>query len=277
MTTDPLRTGEHALSIVGEVARIAGDNPDVREAGKLTGKSILTISKTVNNALLPLAAVNFAFERAREYFTTRFTKDLEEKAAAIPADQVIEPKASVAGPALQSLAFCHDEAELRDLFLGLLATAMDRRKASIAHPAFVDLIKQLDAEDATLLQGALRLSGLGIIEIRLTTGDGSGWTVVDKHILDFKNLSTGDQIEVPRHRAVIDNWTRLGLVSVSYETQLAAANAYAWADTRPECLKAYKELETDTKKVTVVHGVLSRTAFGLQFAQAVGILDANQE
>jgi hypothetical protein len=58
------------------------------------------LPKAINNALLPLAAINFAFDKARAYFAEKFRQDLSEKAAAIPPEQIVEPRASIAGPAL---------------------------------------------------------------------------------------------------------------------------------------------------------------------------------
>jgi len=59
-----------------------------------------------------------------------------EKAAGIPPEHVVEPKASIAGPALQALAFSHEEPDLREMYLNLLRASMDARTAKVAHPAF---------------------------------------------------------------------------------------------------------------------------------------------
>jgi|TARA_B110000971_G_scaffold115823_1_gene118708 hypothetical protein len=66
------------------------------------------------------------------------------------------PKASIAGPTLQGLAFTHKEINLKEVFLNLLATSMDNRKANVAHPAFVEIVKQLNSEEAGLVRGILQ-------------------------------------------------------------------------------------------------------------------------
>ncbi len=167
-TEDPLKAAQSGVALLGEVIKAAGDSPNVKAAGNELGKAALTLTKTINNALLPLAAVNFAFDRARQYFSERFAQDLGEKASAIPADQIVEPKASIAGPALQGLAFSHDEPNLKEMYLSLLASAMDGRSSEKVHPAFVEIIRQLKSEEARLLRGILRSrSGIPIAEIRL--------------------------------------------------------------------------------------------------------------
>src|SRR4051812_17388195 len=112
---DGLKNAKDGIAVLGEVIKAAGDNPDVKAAGAQLGKTALTITKTINNALLPLAAVNFAFEKAKAYFAGPFQDDMAEKAASIPEEDIIEPKASIAGPALQGLAFAHEEANLKAL------------------------------------------------------------------------------------------------------------------------------------------------------------------
>lgn len=271
---DPLKTAKDGISLVSEIIKAAGDNPNVKEAAGNLGQSAVTLTKTINNALLPLAAINFAFDRARAYFNGRFQQDLSEKASKIPAEAMVEPKASIAGPTLQGLAFTHEEPGLKDMYLNLLATAMDGRISITAHPAFVEIIKQLDAEDADLMRGALRSStAIPIAQMRLTTVGEQGYQIVATHLL---NLRGGpDQkmpIENPRLPAMIDNWSRLGLVEVDYNQHLTGVASYEWIEQRPEVFRLRQERETETVKVTHQKGVLIRTQLGLRFASAVGLL-----
>ncbi len=268
---DSIKTAKDGIALVGEIIKAAGDNPDVKEAGGNLGKTALTITKTINNALLPLAAVNFAFDKARIYFSEKFQQDLSQKASAIPPEQIIEPKASIAGPALQGLAFTHEEANLKDMYLSLLATAMDGRVAAEAHPAFVEIIKQLNSEEADLIRGILRSpSVIAIAEIRLEL-DKNRWDTLSKHMLNFQNSETKIPVENPRCPAMVDNWIRLGLVEVDYTKLLFAAESYAWVDKRPEVIRLRQSHENETQKIGFQNGIIVRTALGIQFAKAVGL------
>lgn len=253
--------------IVGEIIEAAKNNPDIQEAGR-------TIAKTINNVLLPLAAVNFAIHKAKDYFSNKFQKDLSEKAKSIPPEHLIEPKASVAGPALQGLAFSHEEPNLKEMYLNLLATAMDGRKADGAHPAFVEIIKQLTSEEAHYLRYILSSSvAFPIVEIRRSENGKPGWKELMRHLLDLRNEANGEMSENPRVPAMVDNWIRQGLVHVDYMKHLQKADAYNWVEKRPEYLKLREEHETDTVKISYEKGIIVRTSFGAQFAQAVGIQD----
>lgn len=259
--------------VVSEVIKAAKDNPNVKAAGSELGKTALILTKTVNNALLPLAAVNFDFEKARAYFAEKFQADLAIKAASLPPDQIVEPKASIAGPALQGLAFSHEEPNLKDMYLSLLTSAMDGRVAEKAHPAFVEIIRQLNSEEARLLREILRAtSGLPIAEIRLTTTATGVWHLLLSHLLNLRNGATDLPVENLQLPAMVDNWVRLGLVDVDYAKKMAEGKSYDWVESRPEFLHFRTTQETDKQKVTAQRGVLMRTALGEQFAVIVGLL-----
>ena len=271
---EPLKAAKDGISLVSEIIKAAGDNPNVKEAAGNLGQSAVTLTKTINNALLPLAAINFAFDKARAYFNGKFQQDLSEKASRIPSEAMVEPKASIAGPTLQGLAFTHEEPGLKDMYLNLLATAMDGRISITAHPAFVEIIKQLDAEDADLMRGALSTrAAIPIARLLITTIGEQGYKIVTTHLL---NLCGGPlqttPIENPRLPAMIDNWSRLGLVEVDYNQHLTDAASYEWVEQRPEVVRFRQEHETETVKVTHQKGILTRTQLGLRFASAVGLL-----
>lgn len=271
--TDPINVAKDGVSLVVEVIKAAGDNPHVKEAAGNLGQTAVTLTKTINNVLVPLAAINFAFDKARSYFSGRFQKDIAEKAQTIPPEHVVEPMASIAGPTLQGLAFAHEEPSLKEMYLNLLATSMDDRSASVAHPAFAEIIKQLDGKDAMHVQEALRYPiPIPIIQIQRMQKDGSGTNLLAQHVLNLKNSETGAPIEDPQLPAMVDNWIRLGLVEVSYVQKLVADDSYSWAEQRPEFLRLNQTPQPDEARVECQRGIMQRTEFGKRFAQAVGLL-----
>lgn len=268
---DPIKMAKESVSLVTEVIKAAGDNPKVVEAANNLGQTAVTLTKTINNVLVPLAAINFAFDKAREYFSGRFQQDIAEKAEAIPPEHVVEPKASIAGPTLQGLAFTHEEPNLKEMYLNLLATAMDGRSSSLAHPAFVEIIKQLDSEDARLVQGALKSSAaIPIIQIHRNLKTG-GYNLLVHHLLDLKDTATGAPVEDPQLPAMIDNWIRLGLVEVAYDKHLTDSAHYSWAEMRPEYVRLSQMPQPEGAKIEYQKGIMQRTELGKRFARAIGL------
>ncbi len=269
----PIKVIHEGVSLVAEVIKAAGDNPQVKEAASNLGQTAVTLTKTINNVLVPLAAINFAFDKARIYFSGKFQQEIAAKAEAIPVEHIVEPKASIAGPTLQGLAFTHEEPNLKEMYLNLLATAMDGRAATLAHPAFVEIIKQLDSEDARLVRGVLQSpSPIPIAQIHRTLKDNKGFNLLFQHLLNLTNLTTGESVEDPQLPAMIDNWIRLGLVEVAYDKHLTDMAQYAWVDQRPEYLRLSQEPQPDEAKIEYTKGILQRTELGKRFAKAIALL-----
>lgn len=264
--------------VVGRLLKAAATNADVREAGREIGKATLVVAKFIKNAVLPLAAVNFAVDKARDYFNGgAFENDLAEKLVNIPADEIIAPKASIAGPALQGLAYSFEEAELREMYLRLIASAMDARDPQKAHPAFVDIIRQLSAYEARLL-GLVLPDPIGItaIEIRQYALPRRSWIMLLRHLIPLKDVDTGLPVEEPTLPAIVDNWIRLGLVTANYTNSLSVSgqtrDLYEWVSDRPEYKRLQQLLIDPTKhEIGFERGFIVRTAFGERFMHAVGI------
>lgn len=276
---DEVKAVGGGISNIAKVIEIIGDNPNAKQAADNLGQSLVTITQTFNNVLLPLAAVNFGFDKAKTYFNEKFQKDFEPKLADIPQEELIEPKASVAGAVLQSIAFAHEEIDLKEMYLSLLATSMDKRVSVNAHPAFVEIIKQLSSEEAKVLQNVFALDGTmaPVVEIRLQQD--AGFQILYTHLVDYQTASythfvdyrtaNGTKLENPRMSAIFDNLARLGLITVDYASNLTAENAYDWVDNRPEMIRFKKEF--DPAKIQFQKGVIKKTSFGTQFAKAVGL------
>lgn len=269
---NPITDAKTTIEVVASIIQAAGNDPQVKVASSNLGQTAVTLTKAINNVLLPIAALNFAFDKARRYFDDKFKDDLMSKVSAIPEESIVDPKPSIAGPALQGLAFSYDEPSLKEMYLNLLATSMDGRVAQAAHPAFVEIIKQLTAEEAELVQGAVTsISGVTIVQINLTLNENKGYTVLLNHVLNLKDSDTKELSQNPHLPMMVDNWIRLGLINVDYGKWHNTPTAYDWVETRPEMIQLRKSCDNDFQKVTFKKGLMERTNLGAQFARAVGI------
>lgn len=269
---EPLNTAKSGIALIGEVMKAAGDNPQVKEAAGNLGQTAVTLTKAINNVLVPLAAINFAFDKARTYFSGKFQQEMAEKAEAIPQEHIVEPKASIAGPTLQGLAFAHEEPNLKEMYLNLLATAMDGRVAASAHPAFVEIIKQLDSEDARLVRTALQsAAAIPIVQIHRKIKAG-GYNVLVQHLLNLTNTVTNQPVEDPRLPAMVDNWIRLGLVEVAYDRHLSDSAHYTWVEQRPEFVRLKATPQEEGNTIEYKKGLMNRTELGKRFAKSIGLL-----
>jgi hypothetical protein len=65
---------------------------------------------------------------------------------------LITPPLHIAGPTLESLRYTGAIPPLRQMYENLLATAMDAESVEQAHPAFVEIIRQLTPDEAGILE-----------------------------------------------------------------------------------------------------------------------------
>lgn len=271
MTTDD-DLNEAKQKILSKTIDSAMGNENIKSAGKEIGKTVLTITKAINTALLPIAAVNYGYEKARMYFTNNFEKEFTEVTKLIPPEHVIEPKISIAGPALQGLAFTHEEQELKDMFLNLLAAAIDGRCSDIVHPAYAEVIRQLSSDEANVLKYILSttIPQVPISQIRDIKSHRE-FSILQTYVLNIIDKDTGKPKCMPEIVNMVDNFIRLGLVTVDFKLQAGYPNMYDWVDARPE-LDLIRDLNKGNNiNLQSVKGIIVITNFGRDFGRAVGI------
>lgn len=253
-------------------ARIKGNKMAVKEALGLI-------------IMKPLASV---MGISREYFETKFPEEYAERIADVPEENLQTPKASVAGPAFEGLAYSLDEPTLKAMYLELLAQASDDRLAKSAHPSFVQIIRELTTEEALYLPKYLRSANLmtPIVEYRSRFQPSGAHRTLATNVLDIRSAE-GKPEQDPMMPTYVDNWVRLKLISVEYDTSLTREGTYDWQATRPERQMAQAQLDADRTpefqaelakqghtgvELDWQKGVMTATAFGYQFARVVGML-----
>lgn len=82
----------------------------------------------------------------------RWLKRLSDK---VPEESLVPAHPQVAGPAIEGLRYLEENSLLAELFINLLARAIDRERADEAHPAFARIVSQLSPDEALII-GFLR-------------------------------------------------------------------------------------------------------------------------
>jgi hypothetical protein len=131
-----------------------------------TDGALSTVVGFFNNVVLyPVKKANLTFR----YKLEAFEDDLKEKTKHIPPENLQIPPTMIAGPTLEALRYTYDEAELREMYENLLASAMDNRIVAFAHPSYVDTIKQMSPLDARVLSKISKVGQCPAAKIVLIT------------------------------------------------------------------------------------------------------------
>ena len=143
---------EQEFELVKEVSKeLVKDvyNDGIKNSVVEAGEILESVVGLFNNIVFyPVKKANIYYKNKLE----NFKNDLENRMKDIPKDKLTEPDLMIAGPALEALKYTYDKEELRNMFLNLLASSMNKDNRDDTHPGYVEIIKQLTPLDAKVFK-----------------------------------------------------------------------------------------------------------------------------
>lgn len=192
--------GDIAKKALGEAATNFGKEiaPLGHEVGSLTVRSVRLLMK-------PLQGVVWGGERIWEWLETA----VSEKLRAVPEEKRTEPDPRIALPALQALVYTGSDESIRDLFANLISADMNADTKADAHPAFVEIIKEMTASEAKIVKH-IHTNGPQVkFTFRALRYDYSGYRDLASTFTFAMNDLRFNSIEIG-----LSNLSRLGLVNL---------------------------------------------------------------
>jgi abortive infection alpha-like protein len=237
----------------------------VQPAARQVGKGLETVAKTIHVALAPLAALVWGYETMAGYLGEALSKRLK----GVPPERIITPQATVAGPALDALKYAGPDPDLRELYANLLARAMDQRTALMAHPAFVEILRQLTPDEARILKAIAERESIPVLSVTSQNrSDGSYNWVLHRFSTLGEEAGCAFQALTPTY---LDNLLRLGLLELHEDKRDATPGAYDGLRAHASVVEAMKQAQAADGSRTphVLEQVLVVTSLGRQFCDAV--------
>jgi hypothetical protein len=158
-----------------------------------------------------------------------FQISLEQKTSNIPQERLQPPSITVAGPVVQALGYTIHEEPLREMFTSLLATAMDSETSMKAHPAFVEIIKQITPDEAKILrflaEKGSSFSQQPVADVIFLLKDGSGFLSVTSN-QSFIPEDAGC-LHIDLGSQYLENLQRLNLIEISSNLRMADEESYS--------------------------------------------------
>jgi len=125
---------------------------------------------TITGDIVPSEFVKL-FNSISSTFVTRdefqsFQKNLNESLSKVNKDDVITPSLNIWGATVDSLKWNlgDQQKHIRDMFINILTSDIDKTKKSKVQPSFIEIVKQLSAADARFLK-AIKSNSHDIYEI----------------------------------------------------------------------------------------------------------------
>lgn len=88
----------------------------------------------------------------RKFNIKKFEESICNELLSIPPENIVEPKLSTLGPALESSKYYFEEEDLRNMFAKLVASSMNSDKQPRIHPSFTQIIQNMSDIDAKFIK-----------------------------------------------------------------------------------------------------------------------------
>ncbi|MFT6987211.1 MAG: hypothetical protein ACJAT7_003065 [Psychromonas sp.] len=225
-----------------------------------SGKALTTIGQAVNTVLLPVHGMIWGGDKIKNWLNERIAKKLE----LVPIGNVISPNPHIAGPAIEALRFTAQEEDLREMFASLLANSINSETSGNVHPAFVDIIKSMNKNDAITLRELASESAIAIIDIGIINSKNSSINYVARNVSLLGKSENSDQLWCSIRS--IENIERMGLCTVIKSAALSDENLYIKIE-EDEVIKEIIEHHSVNKSFSprIDKGALEITQFGKMF------------
>ncbi len=268
MSDDAQKPDSNIKSIIdattGLVKAIPVYQDAIQPSAQQIGKSLETVTKTVNIALAPIKALVWGYEKIEQFITRRVSEKLKN----VPSENITTPEPQVAGPTVEALRYTGHDENLRELFANLLATSMDKSTLHKAHPGYVDIIKNISSDEANILKVFLTEEIFPIIHISVEDKENSnGKTLIFSkysHLDKLANITRSDLLP-----SYLDNLCRLGILESPQYLSLTSPNTYEPLEQDEAWLKAREQADETNQKLTFERGIIRLTDYGKNFVENV--------
>lgn len=200
-------------------------------------------------------------EETWRYFREQLQRRLEKE----KLEDITPPKMLIAGPTLDHLRFLSDEDQiLQDMFINLFAASMLKGTQSKAHPAFVEVVKQMSPDEAKILRYIFKIQNQTVPCLRID--EMSSQVEYTTRIECFSVVGELADCDFPGNTAVyLKNMVRLGILQHLPECALMPLSIYKPLEKAPAVEGVKQSISKAMHQPRIVFGILNLSDFGRLF------------
>lgn len=235
----------------------------IQPAAKEIGKSLATVTKTVNIALAPISVLVWGYEKIQEFVQNRVAEKLKN----IAEEKIVTPNPAVVGPALEALKYTGRDETISELYANLIANSMDEDTIKKAHPGFVEIIKNMTSDEGLILKVFHLHANLPVIDVKIVMKTGNGGEI--DLINNYSNIGEKAGCKhVDLTPQYLDNLCRLGLLTIPSGSHLVDENIYDEVTKKVELMDYVKGFNTDYTSTRIIKKFIKLTDLGMLFREA---------
>ncbi|MFQ9121836.1 MAG: DUF4393 domain-containing protein [Haemophilus parainfluenzae] len=244
-------------------AMLNSDNPDLNEAGKIEARlrrkdaenkeKVRNIVPSIIDKIKGGKALKDISENFNELPKSRKDSIANKSLRLAECDKKIEISSIPAfADSIERLHYLEDEPNLAELFEELLISTIDVSQKEHNHPAYVEVLKQINNQEAKNLKLIFQEHNtqLAIVNINLVVDKNGVYNNISQYLLcpPYKSSITRKELE---------NWERLKLIDIRMDVRLTDDSKYEYAED--QITKVNKVLTPP--KIRTSKGILSFTEF----------------
>ncbi len=211
-------TEDSKLNAAVELAKVAYEDafkPPAKEVGKALG----TVGEAVNLVLEPLRLVIWGYDEIKNFVHDKAVEKLEKRG--VKEEDIITPDPDIAVPSIEALRY----SKLKEEFAALLASSMDKNNFGKVHPSFVEILKQISADEAKMIK-RLRTMGSPVPYVEIFFHEGGEESFRPQGDF-YGNIAREANCDFPENTdSYMINMYRLGLLEKIASIQLSNDEKY---------------------------------------------------
>jgi hypothetical protein len=239
----------------------------LQPVAKEVGKALKTVGGVINIALTPLSAMVYGWDVIKDQLKIR----LEKRLSKVSLNNIVSPSLQVVGPLLDRYKYVHNNEELANMFVNLLANAMEKNNVEKAHPSFVNIISELSPDEAKIIKHFSRHPLLPKIDVKIRSKeqDTKGYIYV---VQNFTLLGSEAKLDFPdMTTSYISNLERLKIITCSsgqFQEYIVKEGSYDPLE-KDMLISNIKSQYESTHNIEIVKGHIRTTEYGNMFMRAV--------
>lgn len=194
------------------------------------GKSLQGVTRV---ALAPVTALVWGYDKIANYLDVAIPEYFASHN--IDKENITTPDPAIAVPLIEAMRYTSHKTELRNMFTNLLGASMNTAVCD-EHPAFVEIIKQLSADECKMLAYLKDNPTMAILKMRLKSDIGAEKDAIP-YFSDICYLTKCDNPQ--KFPEYLDNLRRLGLINIFYDRFLANNVLYESLRNHPQFIQLF--------------------------------------
>ena len=180
----------------------------------------VSVAFAVNNALHTTANLVWRGQEIEEFVYRGLVKKLEFT----PAETITSPDVAISGPVFEALRYARHHEFICELYLNLLASALDENTAHTVHPGFVDIIRNMTSDEAKIIAHFLNVKIIPIIDINKVMPGVQGDIKVNTLVSTIGVDADCEHEELSE--SYLNNLERIGLIEIPRDTYITDEGVY---------------------------------------------------